>query len=210
MRSGSERCWKRPSPAASASTPAPHSTTSCSTSVPAEVTRCLRCDRARADADVTFTSVWRAASSARRQSSILSASETANGSRSTWVAYEPEAGSTGARLRPFRVGVARANPVARAAASRAPDSSSRLEQAKPQAPSTSTRTPMPSLSASSSVSTRPFFVDTCWPRSTTARASAYSAPAARAASTASWQMSRTRPNPNGALHCRPPRWWRNW
>ena len=79
--------------------------------------------------------MWRAASSARRQSSILSASETANGSRSTGVAYEPEAGSTGARLRPFRDGVARANPVARAAASRAPDSSSRLEQAKPQAPS---------------------------------------------------------------------------
>ena len=46
----------------------------------------------RAEADVTFTPGFRAASSAFRQSSILSASETANGSCSTWVPYEPDAG----------------------------------------------------------------------------------------------------------------------
>ena len=56
--------------------------------------------------------------------------------------------------------LARANSTARSAASRAPTSSSRRSHAKPQAPSTSTRTPIPAVSASSTESTRPFRVET--------------------------------------------------
>ncbi len=50
---------------------------------------------------------------------------------------------------------------------------------------------MPSLSRSLTFSTRPFFVETRWERRTTARASAYDAPAPTAASTAALQRSRT-------------------
>ncbi len=63
-------------------------------------------------------------------------------------------------------------------------------QAKPQAPPTSTRTPIPSLSESVRVSTRPFFVPTDCDRRTTARASAYAAPAPSAASTPAAHASR--------------------
>jgi hypothetical protein len=63
----------------------------------------------------------------------------------------------------------------------------------PQAPSTSTRTPMPSLSVSLRSSMFPFFVITYWRRSDTARASAYDAPAPSAASTAAFARSCTEP-----------------
>src|SRR5204862_589233 len=53
------------------------------------------------------------------------------------------------------------------------------------APSTRTRTPMPSVSPSETASTSPFFVATCWARRVTARVSAYPAPAAVAKSIAS-------------------------
>ena len=79
---------------------------------------------------------------------------------------------------------ARAKAVARSAVSRAAESSSRPIPANPHAPSTSTRTPMPSLSVSLRSSSWPFFVITDWRRSETARASAYVAPAPSAASTA--------------------------
>ena len=68
---------------------------------------------------------------------------------------------------------------------------SRRSHAKPHAPFTRTRTPIPSLSESASRSTRPFFVATNWLRLATTRASAYSAPAPVAASTAAAQRSRT-------------------
>ena len=59
---------------------------------------------------------------------------------------------------------ARAKVQARSAASRAPSPESRRSHAKPQAPLTRTRTPIPSLSESASRSTRPFFVATNWLR----------------------------------------------
>ena len=73
----------------------------------------------------------------------------------------------------------------------APPCVRRRSQAKPQAPSTSTRTPIPSVSASSSRSTRLLRVPTTCERRTTTRASAYDAPAPRAAATAWSHSSRT-------------------
>ena len=80
--------------------------------------------------------------------------------------------------------------TARDAASRAPSEESRRSQAKPQAPSTSTRTPMPSVSPSETDSTSPFFVATCWTRRVTPRASAYAAPEPSATSIACPHSSR--------------------
>ena len=73
-------------------------------------------------------------------------------------------GRDGRELSRVPAGAARAKVQARSAASRAPSAESRRSQAKPQAPLTRTRTPMPSLSESASRSTRPFFVATNWLR----------------------------------------------
>ena len=82
---------------------------------------------------------------------------------------------------------------ARAARPRArPPESRRRSQAKPQAPPTRTRTPIPSLSASLTVSTWPFFVATVCARRSTTRASAYGRPRRSAASTASPSRGRAR------------------
>ena len=152
------------------------------------------CSRwARMIATVTLTSPCLMPSSARRQRSIFSVSGTAKGSRSSGVRYSPVCASTGARFVWCRPGAARANSTARSAESRAPVSSSRPAPANPQAPSTSTRTPMPSLSVSLRSSTWPFFVITYWRRSETARASAYDAPAPSAASTAASARAFTEP-----------------
>ena len=124
------------------------------------------------------------ASSAARHCATFSSSETSNGSRSTAVRCVALAGATGASCLECRPAAARAKVHARSAASRAPSAESRRSHAKPHAPFTSTRTPIPSLSESESRSTRPFFVATNWLRLTTTRASAYSAPAPVAASTA--------------------------
>ena len=138
----------------------------------------------------------RAAASARRRMSIFSSSGTEIGSRSTGVRHSPRsagrsASSTRLRVRPA---LARANSTARRAASVAPFVREARVPAKPQAPPTRTRTPRPSLSPSAADSTSPFFVATCCSRRRIARASAYSAPAARAASIAVPHSSRTAPN----------------
>ena len=121
---------------------------------------------------MTLTSGWRSASSARTHRSTFSESETANGSFSTGVRYVPLDAGTGASAFSRLPAAASANAQARSAASRAPSASRRRSQEKPQAPPTSTRTPIPSVSRSVTFSTRPFFVATACERRTTARASA--------------------------------------
>ena len=152
--------------------PPPHWTSSWSTSIPSEETKSFRSLWARSDASATLTSAWRSDSSIRKQSATFSSSGTAKGSRSTGVRYEPERASIGASARGRVRPAAAANPQARSAASRAPSGESRRSEANPQAPPTSTRTPIPSLSLSVSVWTRPFFVPTDCERRTAARASA--------------------------------------
>src|SRR5581483_2023552 len=125
----------------------------------------------------------------RRQRATLSSSETPSGSISTAGRKLPDRASTGARARRPLPPAAAAKAQARSAASRAPSGERRRSQANPQAPPT--RTPMPSVSASASVSTRPFLVPTACERRSTARASAYVAPAATAASTPAAHASRT-------------------
>src|SRR5437764_333590 len=124
--------------------PPPHSTRSWSTEIPSEETSTFRSRIARTNAVVTLTSPFCIPSSAARQSAILSPSGTSIGSCSRGVRYSSCTGSTGASARSCLPGAALANEVARPAASRTPVSSRRRSHAKPQAPSTSTLTAIPS------------------------------------------------------------------
>src|ERR671923_212029 len=151
--------------------PPPVSKSTWSTTLPSDETSTLCSRWARTIADVTLMPSCCMPSSARRQRSILSEMGTSNGSRSTCVRYSPRCASTETSERSCPPGAAFANAHARRAASRAPASSRRRSAAKPHAPSTRTRTPMPSLSASDTSSTFRFFVTTSWRRRDTARAS---------------------------------------
>ena len=152
--------------------PPPDSTSSCSISAPSEERNSFRSRCARTDAWATLTSGLRIASSALRQSATLSPSGTANGSISAGGRKVPERVSSGASPRAPLPPAAAAKAQARSAASRAPISSRRRSHANPQEPPTSTRTPIPSDSASVSVITRPFRVPTDCDRRRIARASA--------------------------------------
>ena len=180
-------------------------------------TPCARAGRGPS-AEVTLTSSCASACSARRQRSTLSASGTANGSRSTGVRNSPRAGSSGRELAavPARRRLGERGRLA-APPPRRPPGRAAGRRRSPRRRPTSTRTPMPSVSWSSSRSTRPFLVPTTCERRTTTRASAYEAPAPSAAATACSQSSRTgaylsarrgsdgRRGYNGRA-----RWWRNW
>ena len=130
--------------------------------------------------------------SASSSSSTFSSMGMANGSSSTGVSNRPLAGGRSSSTTGVRRAVAdaRAMRTARAATRSASAVSSLPEEAKPHAPSTSTRTPKPSVSPSETPSTRPDLTVTCssWRRTT--RTSAYSAPCCVAVSRARCVRSR--------------------
>ncbi len=132
-----------------ASMPPPDSTMVCSSRAPSLLAR-SRCSRTNSsELSRTVTRGTRAiAASAASSTSILRSSETAKGSTATGVRYSPVAGVSGAsRTGALRSRApARAMRTARRTASSAPRASMRSSPAKPQAPSTITRTPTPSSS----------------------------------------------------------------
>ena len=110
----------------------------------------------------------------------------------------PERASSGASARPFRAGGGGEGAGAEGGVPRALGVR-RRSQAKPQAPSTSTRTPMPSrLGVGERVDAAVLRRRPTARGATTARASAYDAPAPSAASTAAAAASRTASQPTRA------------
>ncbi len=102
------------------------------------------------------------AASAASSTASLSSSGTPKGSTSSWVEYEPVAGSSGASGNASTAarGWASATAIARARAPSAAARSLPRAAAKPQAPPIRTRTPKPSSSALCASSTRPLRVET--------------------------------------------------
>ena len=135
---------------------------------------------------------------------------TENGSRSSGVRYSPVCASTGASAVRCRPDAARAKAVARRAVSRAAESSSRPIPENPQAPSTSTRTPTPSLSAVAQIVELAVLRDHgLAPERDGARVRVGCSRAERCIHRCLGQrLHRARHYPR--LHCALARWWRNW
>ena len=112
--------------------------------------------------------------SASASTASLSSSGTSKGSRSAGLVYVPIAGGSSASAAPGAVGCAAAIASARSSASSASALPVPRTAAKPQAPPTRTRTPIPSESSKEAWSTSPLRVASRsdWVR--TNRASAYS------------------------------------
>ena len=154
---GQLRCWRSPSPTATASMPAPVWVTSWSSRAPSVDQSTVR-RRHRSTVALAWASpaTDRWASQAASSSSTRSARGTANGSRATGVDQPATAGSAGASRTgsPGRAADALATSTARAASSRTRAGSSTALAANPQHPSTSTLTPSPLESSASRSSTR--------------------------------------------------------
>ena len=163
-------------PTASASMPPPHSTISCRSRAPSVEAK-ARCSRRARTAASVISMPGRASSSSARQADadLLLEGHLDRIARRTAARYSPSSAGAGASsTRCARVTMhsrARRRPPGRRPPER-PSAESRGSQAKPQAPSTRTRTPMPSLSESETDSTARFFVETFCERRCTPRASA--------------------------------------
>src|SRR4051812_24854543 len=118
----------------------------------------------------------------------------AKGSPSNVLPQCPADGASGSTSTgcPAATLLARATAAARSPVRRTSADDSRGLAAKPQAEPTSARTPRPVLSPASTSSTSPSCARRLSLRVATTRASAYRAPAARAASTAAWAASNIR------------------
>ena len=159
-RSGSCEPVQIPSPTAVASMPPPHSTISCSMSAPSEETStlCSRCARTNAVRDLHARARERLLG-AQAEVDLVAERHRERIAARPASCTSPRCGSTGASSRRAARPAAPSRTRTRAARRRARRlRSSRRSQAKPQAPSTSTRTPIPSLSSRRPCSTRPFFV----------------------------------------------------
>ena len=144
---GYERRWSSPSATAVASRPAPECRTVCSISLPSDDAKDVRTRNrsmpASANARPSTSCIRRVASINR---ATFSSSDTLKGSSWNGLAHVPEAGSTPVSVTGSRGrrAAARAISTARPAVRAISAPSGRAVAAKPQYPSTSTRTPTPS------------------------------------------------------------------
>ena len=172
---GWERTWVCSPSTATAARPPPHSVSTCSQSAPSVEANSLWTRSAWKRA--TLSAIPRSPlspASACASTASLSSSGTSKGSRSAGLVYVPIAGGSSASAAPGAVGCAAAIASARSSACSASALPVPRTAAKPQAPPTRTRTPIPSESSNEAWSTSPLRVASRsdWVR--TNRASAYS------------------------------------
>ena len=167
-----------------------------STRVPSLVTSHLRVSQTRVTPSAWSAPLARIVRVTSSRSVAFSSSATPHGSSSQGLAQEPTWGGTGASSSgaPATRPEARAMRAARSPAARAAAGLASGMAWKPHEPPISARTPTPVRSSRFTPSTAPLRAVTTSDRDSIARASAYRAPALRAASTAAVARSYIAPS----------------